>query len=72
MTNVLKWSGTLFTVLGALLTSLSVDPWNVYIFNVGSVFWLIASVKMRETSLVVVNVALLVVYAYGVVLRIVH
>lgn len=70
--NFLKWSGTVFTILGALLTSLSVDPWNVYSFNVGSVLWLIAGVKMKESSLVVVNGVLLAVYAYGVILRIVH
>ena len=70
--ETLKWSGTLFTVLGALLTSLSVDPWNVYAFNVGSVLWLIAGVKMKENSLIVVNAVLLVVYAFGVILRVVH
>lgn len=70
MLNVLKWSGTGFTVLGAVLTSLGVDPLNVYAFNLGAVLWLIAAVKMKETSLIVVNAALLTIYAFGAILRI--
>jgi hypothetical protein len=70
MLNILKWSGTSFTVLGALLTSLGVDPLNVYAFNLGAVLWLIAAVKMKETSLIVVNAALLTIYAFGAILRI--
>ncbi len=65
----LKWSGTGFTVLGALLTSLAVDPWNVYAFNLGAIFWLIAAVRMKEPALIVVNAALLTIYAFGAILR---
>lgn len=69
MLTALKWSGTGFTILGALLTSLGVDPLNVYAFNLGAVLWLTAAVRMREMSLIVVNAALLAIYVFGAVLR---
>jgi len=67
----LKWLGTAFTILGALLTSLGGwDPANVWAFNLGALFWLWASVKMQDAALMAVNSALLAIYAIGAILRI--
>jgi hypothetical protein len=69
-TNLLKWLGTGFTILGALLTSLGDwDPYNVLAFNLGATFWLWASIRMREPSLITVNAVLLTIYAFGSILR---
>lgn len=71
MLTVLKWVGTGFTILGALLTSLGgFDPYNVWAFNVGAVAWLTASVKMRDTALITVNAVLLTIYVIGAILRV--
>ena len=68
--TALKWLGTGFTILGALLTSLGgFDPYNVYAFNLGAGFWLWASVRMRDAALMAVNAALLSIYAIGAILR---
>ena len=68
--TALKWLGTGFTILGALLTSLGgFDPANVYAFNLGAGFWLWASVRMRDAALMAVNAALLSIYAIGAILR---
>lgn len=68
--NVLKWLGTGFTVLGALLTSLEgFDPYNVLAFNLGAVFWLWASIRMRDSALITVNAVLLTIYVFGSILR---
>ena len=67
--TALKWLGTGFTVLGALLTSLSIDPYNVLAFNLGAGFWLWAAIRMREPSLIAVNAALLTIYVFGSILR---
>jgi hypothetical protein len=68
--NLLKWLGTGFTILGALLTSLgNWDPYNVAAFNLGAVFWLWASIRMREASLITVNAVLLTIYVFGSILR---
>lgn len=69
--NTLKWLGTGFTILGALLTALEgFDPWNVWAFNLGALFWLWASVRMRDAALMAVNSALLTIYVIGAILRI--
>ena len=68
--TALKWLGTGFTILGALLTSLGgFDPANVYAFNLGAGFWLCASVRMRDAALMAVNAALLSIYVIGAILR---
>jgi hypothetical protein len=69
--TALKWLGTGFTILGALLTSLgNWDPYNVVAFNLGAIFWLWAAIRMREASLITVNAVLLTIYAFGVILRV--
>jgi hypothetical protein len=68
--TALKWLGTAFTILGAVLTSLgSFDPWNVIAFNLGAGFWLWASIRMRDAALITVNSTLLTIYVFGVILR---
>lgn len=68
--TTLKWLGTGFTILGALLTSLGgFDPLNVLAFNLGAAFWLWASIQMRELSLITVNAVLLTIYVIGAILR---
>jgi len=68
--ELLKWLGTGFTILGALLTSLgSYDPYNVIAFNAGAVFWLWASIRMRDSALITVNAVLLTIYVFGSILR---
>ena len=69
LTSVLKTLGTVFTILGALLTVHAVDPLNVWAFNIGGVFWLAAAVRMKDINLIAVNTGLLTIYLYGVILR---
>lgn len=68
--TALKWLGTGFTILGALLTSLEgFDPLNVWSFNLGAVFWLWASIRMRDPALITVNAVLLTIYVFGAIIR---
>ena len=68
--TTLKGLGTGFTILGALLTSLgNWDPYNVAAFNLGAIFWLWASIRMREASLITVNAVLLTIYVFGTIIR---
>jgi hypothetical protein len=70
MNTILEWSATIVTVGAALATALSIDPLNIYLFNIGSVLWLVWAVRIKRASLVVVNVGLLAVYVYGLIVRI--
>lgn len=63
--NVLKWAGCLAVVLGALCTSLRIDPLNIYLLNAGAFLYLVWAVRIRELNLVLVNGVLLAIYLVG-------
>ncbi len=67
--NVCKWLGTSATIIGALATAGGFDPVNIIAFNVGSVFWLLAAVRMKDAALMSVNAGLLGIYALGAIVR---
>jgi len=52
-------------VLGALCTSLRIDPLNIYFLNAGALLYLIWAVRIRELNLVLVNAVLLAIYVVG-------
>lgn len=68
-TEWFKWTGTAFTLAGAVATALAFDPLNVFMFNLGSLAWLIAAIRMRDTSLIAVNTGLLAIYFVGFLMR---
>lgn len=65
--SLLKWTATALTLAGAVLTSLAIDPINVYLLNAGSVLFLVWAVRIRDTALIAVNAGLLTIYAVGTV-----
>ena len=65
--SLLKWTATAATLAGAVPTSLAIDPVNVYLFNAGSLLFLIWAVRIRDTALIAVNAGLLTIYAVGTV-----
>jgi hypothetical protein len=69
LNNALKWIATVVTIIGALAVANNWDPLNIYMLNISSVLWLWWAVRIRELSIVVVNVAMLAIYAYGLLIR---
>lgn len=69
MNSTLKWSATLLTILGALAITHGIDPLNIYLLNVASILWIIWALRIGERSIIVVNAAMLVIYAYGLIIR---
>jgi hypothetical protein len=65
LNNILKWMGCATVVLGALCTSLRIDPLNIYFLNAGALLYLIWAVRIREKNLIVVNAVLLALYVVG-------
>lgn len=61
----LKWFATSITLVGALLTSLQAVPINIYFLNFASIVWLVWSIRIKENSLIAVNLGLLAMYAIG-------
>lgn len=65
----LKWSACSVTLVGAVLTSIGLDPFNVYLLNVGAAIYLWWSVRIQEWSLIVINAGLLLIYLVGTLFR---
>lgn len=64
--SILKWSGMAVVILGALFTSLRIDPLNIYFLNLGSLLYLLWGYRIREWNLVIVNAVLLGIYMIGI------
>lgn len=68
-TVALKWLGTVLTLVGAALTSLDVQPWNIWFLNLGSMIFIWWSFRIRDAAMITVNVGLTTIYFVGVVIR---
>ena len=64
----LKWLACVVTLIGAVLTSLRIDPENIYLLNAGAVLYFIWGYRIREWNLIVINAGFIVIYAIGIYL----
>ena len=67
--SVLKWLATVLTIMGAITVSYHIDPLNIYLLNIACVLWIVWALRIREWSIVVVNGAMLAIYAWGLFIR---
>jgi len=68
--NVIKWVATGITLLGSLCVALSIDPLNVILLNIGAALFIIWGIRIRENAIVTVNFGILMIYMFGLLLRI--
>ena len=64
-----KWAGTFITLIGAVLTTLAIDPINIYFLNIGSILFLIWAFLIKDKAMIAVNAGLLTIYIIGVTIR---
>jgi hypothetical protein len=69
ITLTLKWLGLVCTLLGAISTSLAMDPLNIILLNMGSFFYLCWAIRVKDLNLILVNGGLLTIYLLGFILR---
>jgi len=67
--SILKWTACAITLTAALLTSFEVLGYNRELFAVGAALYLLWSVRIREANLIVINGALLAIYAVGLIVK---
>ncbi|MEI8077914.1 MAG: DUF6552 family protein [Betaproteobacteria bacterium] len=67
--TILKWTACAVTLVAALLTSFEVLTYNRELFAVGAALYLLWSVRIREANLIVINGALLAIYAVGIAVK---
>ena len=66
---VIKWTATIVTLIGALLTSLMIDPLNIYFLNVGAILFLVWAFLIKDKAMITVNAGLLSCYVLGLIIR---
>jgi hypothetical protein len=69
ITWLLKWTGTVLTLIGAVLTSIDIQPYNVWLLNIGSAVFVAWAVRIRDGAMITVNLGLLTIYSIGVLIR---
>lgn len=65
---LLKWGGCFLTIMGAILTSFQVTPFNVWCYNIGAGLYFVWSARIKEPNLMMVNGTLLLIYIIGCIL----
>lgn len=56
LNEVLQWSGALFIIAGHMLNAVGKDGWNIAAFTIGTVFFMIWSVRVVNKPQMAVNV----------------
>jgi hypothetical protein len=65
LNNVLKWVACAVTLAGAICTANEMHSVNRELFVAGGLLYLIWAVRIKELNLVVINAALVLIYAVG-------
>ena len=68
--DVIKWTATVFTLAGSLCVSLSIDPLNVILLNLGAILYTWWGFRIKEKCIITVNSGLLAIYLFGLFLRV--
>lgn len=63
--NILQWVGAVFIIAGHLLNTLAVDGWNIAAFFVGTVCFLLWTIRVANKPQMAVNVVALATMAVG-------
>ena len=66
-TFIYKWLGTLLALICVMLTSFNIGyPVNIFCGFLAAVLWAIVGVHWKETSIVVINVVMSIIYGLGI------
>jgi hypothetical protein len=65
ITHIVKWTATVIVLVGALCTSLRLDPVNIWLLNVGTGLFVIWAFRIGDTAMITVNTGLLLIYLFG-------
>ena len=69
LNNILKWTALVATLTGAGFTAFELHFANRELLALGSLLYLVWSVRIKELNLVAVNAGLLTLYAVGLFVK---
>jgi hypothetical protein len=67
LTWYVKWASSIVLMLGMILTSQNIFPYNLYVHFVGLLGWLYVSIVWNDRALIVVNSVALSIFTNGIV-----
>ena len=67
LTWYVKWASSIVLMLGMILTSQNIFPYNLYVHFVGLLGWLYVSIVWNDRALIVVNSVALSISTNGIV-----
>jgi hypothetical protein len=63
----IKWAASAFLIVGMMLASVNLFPYNIMVASVGVLGWLIVGMLWHDRALIVLNAVSLVIYLMGVI-----
>lgn len=67
ISKIIEWVSTIVTLIGASLVSLDMEPYDIYVLNLGSFLWMLWGFLEKKWGIFVVNLGLLIIYGYGII-----
>ena len=63
----IKWAASAFLIIGMMLASVNLFPYNIMVASVGVLGWLIVGMLWHDRALIVLNAISLAIYLMGVI-----
>ena len=63
----IKWAASAFLIVGMMLASVNLFPYNIMVASVGVLGWLIVGMLWHDRALIVLNAVSLAIYLMGVI-----
>jgi len=63
----IKWVASIFLIIGMILASINLFPYNIMVASIGVLGWLIVGILWHDRALIVLNAISLAIYLMGVV-----
>ena len=62
----IKWVASIFLIIGMILASVNLFPYNIMVASIGVLGWLIVGILWHDRALIVLNAISLAIYIMGV------
>ena len=63
----IKWVASIFLIIGMILASVNLFPYNIMVASIGVLGWLIVGILWHDRALIVLNAVSLSIYLLGVI-----
>ena len=63
----IKWSESVFIIIGMLMSSLNIFPYNLFLHLIGVSGWFVVGMLWHDRSLIVVNAIAIFIFLSGII-----